>query len=93
VRNPFKPTAGARPPLLVGREHSLDMFEEGLGDGSGAPGLLTIVCDQLYVGRLSSSFRPFQWLVSCQKSSKNPATGNVLRDGFRIGPGLAGPEQ
>ena len=30
MRNPFKPTAGARPTLLVGREHSLDMFEGGL---------------------------------------------------------------
>ena len=48
------------------------------------------VCDQLFVGRLSRSFRPFQRLVSCQKSSKNPATENVLRDGFRIGPGAGG---
>jgi len=51
MRNPFKPTAGARPPLLIGREHSLDMFEEGLDDGSGAPGLLTVFTGPRGVGK------------------------------------------
>ena len=46
------------------------------------------MCDQLYVGQLGRIFRPFQWLVSCQKSGKNPAIGNVFRLGFRIGPGV-----
>ena len=36
------------------------------------------VCDQLFVGRVSRSFRPLQRPVSCRKSSKNPATRNVL---------------
>ena len=48
------------------------------------------VCDQLYVGRVGRSFRRLQWLVSCRKRSKNPATRNVLRLGFRIGPGAGG---
>lgn len=51
VRNPFKPTAGARPPLLVGRQDSLDSFREGLEDGSGAPGLLTIFTGARGVGK------------------------------------------
>ena len=51
MRNPFKPTAGARPPLLVGREHALEMFEEGLDNGSGAPGLLTIFTGPRGVGK------------------------------------------
>ena len=29
------------------------------------------VCDQLFVGRLSSKTRPSQRLVSCQKSTEN----------------------
>jgi hypothetical protein len=37
ARNPFKPTAGATPPLLVGREDVLRDFEESLEDGPGAP--------------------------------------------------------
>lgn len=37
--NPFRPTAGATPPELIGREGTLD--EYGLQIGSGAPGLLT----------------------------------------------------
>lgn len=49
--NPFKPSAGARPPLLVGREHALDSFVEGLEDGPGAPGLLTRVTGQRGTGK------------------------------------------
>lgn len=38
--NPFKPTAGAEPPVLVGRDKVLDDFAEGLSEGPGAPGRL-----------------------------------------------------
>lgn len=38
--NPFKPTAGASPPLLVGRDGVLDEIEESLEDGPGAPARL-----------------------------------------------------
>lgn len=51
MRNPFKPTAGARPPLLVGRAGALDSFLEGLSDGPGAPGLLTIFTGPRGVGK------------------------------------------
>ena len=37
LRNPFKPTAGATPPLLVGRGDVLEEFTESLEDGPGAP--------------------------------------------------------
>lgn len=50
-QNPFKPTAGARPPLLVGRRDALDAFEESLDDGPGAPGLLTIFTGARGVGK------------------------------------------
>ncbi|RFA17558.1 AAA family ATPase [Subtercola boreus] len=51
MRNPFKPTAGARPPLLVGREDALDGFKEAINDGSGSPGLLTIFTGPRGVGK------------------------------------------
>lgn len=38
--NPFKPTAGAEPPVLVGRSEVLEDFAEGLEGGVGAPARL-----------------------------------------------------
>lgn len=38
--NPFKPTAGAEPPVLAGRDTVLDDFEIGIEEGIGAPGRL-----------------------------------------------------
>ena len=42
ARNPFKPSAGATPPLLVGRTEAIEEFKYSLADGPGAPGRLTI---------------------------------------------------
>ena len=38
--NPFKPTAGKTPPMIIGREDVLEEFNEGLINGPGAPGRL-----------------------------------------------------
>lgn len=38
--NPFKPTAGMTPPVLVGRDDVIDDFLDGLAEGPGAPGRL-----------------------------------------------------
>ena len=38
--NPFRPTAGAEPPRLIGRDKVLIDFVRGLQDGVGAPGRL-----------------------------------------------------
>lgn len=35
--NPFRPTFGFSPPLLVGRDHVIQDFQDGLRDGPGAP--------------------------------------------------------
>lgn len=43
--NPFTPTFGISPPILVGRASELQTFEKALERGPGAPGLVT-----LYVG-------------------------------------------
>lgn len=50
-RNPFKPTAGATPPLLVGRDEVLERFAEALDDGPGAPGRLTLITGARGVGK------------------------------------------
>lgn len=50
-KNPFKPSAGARPPQVVGRANVLDSFTEGIYDGAGAPGLLTIFTGPRGIGK------------------------------------------
>lgn len=51
MKNPFKPTAGATPPLLVGRQPILDDFQESLDDGAGAPNLLQLITGARGVGK------------------------------------------
>lgn len=51
ARNPFKPTAGATPPLLIGRTAELAEFEESLDDGPGAPARLATVTGPRGVGK------------------------------------------
>jgi hypothetical protein len=51
LQNPFRPTAGATPPDLVGRGGVLDEFAYGLRIGSGAPGLLTIFTGARGIGK------------------------------------------
>lgn len=65
MRNPFRPTAGATPPELIGREGTLDEFEYGLQLGSGAPGLLTIITGARGIGKtaLLSAARQQGWIV------------------------------
>ena len=49
--NPFRPSAGATPPEILGRAGVLDEFEYGLRLGSGAPGLLTIFTGARGIGK------------------------------------------
>ncbi|MEE1160090.1 MAG: ATP-binding protein [Atopobiaceae bacterium] len=49
--NPFKPTAGKMPPILMGREQDLSDFFEGLTNGAGAPGRLMLVTGQRGFGK------------------------------------------
>ena len=41
--NPFKPTAGGEPPLLIGRSKVIRDFEKGLDNGIGAPGRIMLL--------------------------------------------------
>lgn len=51
IENPFRPSAGATPPEIVGRAGLLDEFQYGLRLGSGAPGLLTIFTGARGIGK------------------------------------------
>lgn len=69
MRNPFKPTAGATPPLLVGRQPILDDFAESIEDGPGAPYLLQLMTGPRGVGKtvmlgaLSGVAMHYGWIV------------------------------
>lgn len=49
--NPFKPTAGKMPPVLIGRESTIDDFSEALENGVGAPGRIMLVTGQRGFGK------------------------------------------
>lgn len=51
MKNPFKPTAGARPPLLIGRSDIRQDFAESVENGPGAPGLLSIFTGPRGIGK------------------------------------------
>lgn len=69
MTNPFKPTAGMTPPVLVGRQHDLDDFSYALDDGVGAPGRLMYITGARGVGKtvmlnaLGNIARQRDWLV------------------------------
>lgn len=52
MANPFKPTAGMTPPVLIGREDDLEEFEMALDNGVGDLGRLA------YVTGPAASVRP-----------------------------------
>lgn len=49
--NPFTPTFGAPPPLLVGRRDVLDAFQDSLDEGPGSPGYATVFTGGRGVGK------------------------------------------
>ena len=67
--NPFTPTAGAVPPLLIGRDAELDEIADSLEDGPGAPGRLTMVTGARGVGKttllteVTTRAQPLGWVV------------------------------
>lgn len=74
--NPFRPTAGAEPPQLVGRAGLLDEFEYGLRIRSGAPGLLTIftgargVGKTVMLGEAEDAARQAGWAVISETATR-----------------------
>ncbi len=49
--NPFKPTAGKMPPILIGRQQIVSDFSEGIDNGAGAPGRLMLITGQRGYGK------------------------------------------
>ncbi|MFE7507601.1 ATP-binding protein [Promicromonospora sp. NPDC057488] len=50
-KNPFKPSAGATPPHLVGRDDQVAAVADGIDEGPGSPGRLTIFTGARGVGK------------------------------------------
>lgn len=69
VPNPFKPTAGANPPILVGRDDLLEEFQESLDDGPGSPARLCRITGARGVGKtallaeMAARVRPRGWVL------------------------------
>lgn len=82
--NPFKPTAGALPPLLIGRDDDLAILDEGLDDGPGAPARLALITGARGVGKtvmLSAAAEQAaqrQWLVLAETA--RPGLPDRIRD-------------
>lgn len=68
-QNPFKPSAGVNPPLLVGREQVLADFEQGLFNGAGDPHRLLRITGNRGAGKtvllnaLGEQAELLKWLV------------------------------
>lgn len=67
--NPFKPTAGGEPPLLIGRERVVRDFDKGLDNGVGAPGRIMLITGAKGTGKtvmltvLGDKARAHKWDV------------------------------
>ena len=91
ITNPFKPSAGHLPPVLIGRDIILDDFREALNDGSGAPGRLMRVTGARGVGKtvILAEFRRIANEYGWQTISETASAGMAQRllDGLRDGKG------
>ena len=73
--NPFTPSFGVSPPLLVGREEPLDRFAEALEDGPGSPGRATVYTGARGTGKtvllnaVEDLARERGWLVISETAS------------------------
>ena len=74
--NPFKPTAGAEPPVLAGRDKVIEDFIDGLEEGPGAPGRLMRITGPRGSGKtvmlteLGDIARDRGWLVLDETAKK-----------------------
>lgn len=102
-RNPFKPSAGHTPPLLIGRDEDINDFIEGIDNGPGAPSRLMRVSGARGVGKtvLLTEFatiaRNRGWEVIRESASKGLASRLIAKLqpnqnkgflGFSINPSL-----
>ena len=77
MTNPFKPTAGRIPPILVGREEIIEDFDYALKDGVGSPGRLMFLTGARGVGKtvmldtLGTHAQKQGWKVPIEVSPKD----------------------
>lgn len=74
--NPFKPTAGKMPPILIGRHSIIEDFSEALTNGVGAPGRIMLVTGQRGFGKTVM-------LTEFSAYRQSAALGSHCRDGVR----------
>ncbi|KFI55937.1 ATP-binding protein [Bifidobacterium callitrichos] len=88
VANPFKPTDGGEPPLLIGRRKVIRDFEKGLDNGVGAPGRIMLITGARGTGKtviltvLGDKARARKWDVIEETASEGLCERlvNELRD-------------
>ncbi|MEJ1922226.1 ATP-binding protein [Microbacterium sp. KHB019] len=99
AQNPFRPTAGAEPPQLIGRAGVLDEFVYGLRIRSGAPGLLTIftgargIGKTVMLGEAEDAARAQGWVVVSETATRGfmGRIGEAMRTAAEeLGEGPAG---
>ena len=100
--NPFKPTAGKMPPILIGRESVIRDFEEALDNGAGAPGRLMLISGQRGFGKtvmlteLGRVAKKHDWVVVsdtasnglCERLVAALSSGAVRFGGATISPSV-----
>jgi hypothetical protein len=79
--NPFKPTAGKMPPILIGRQAIIDDFSESLKNGVGAPGRIMLVTGQRGFGKtvMLTEFRRIAKAQRWETIAETASQGLVAR--------------
>jgi hypothetical protein len=80
VPNPFKPSFGSTPPVLVGRDRELEDFALGLEEGPGSPNRATIFTGARGVGKT---------IMLSEVSERASANGWIAAD-VTAAPGMLG---
>lgn len=101
--NPFKPTAGGEPPLLIGRERVIRDFDKGLDNGVGAPGRIMLITGARGTGKtvmltvLGDKARAYKWDVIeetasdglCERLVNELRSKDSLIDKLTINPSIS----
>lgn len=79
--NPFKPTAGKMPPILIGRQPIIDDFAEALDNGVGAPGRIMLITGQRGFGKtvMLTEFRRMAKARHWETIAETASAGLVTR--------------
>lgn len=86
-QNPFRPTFGTSPPLLVGREAQIDAFAAALDDGPGSPGRATVYTGARGVGKtvmlnaVEDVAKQSGWLVISETATPG-LIGRLIHEGL-----------